>query len=453
MGPVLPPTNISEPRTYYNLNSCSGEGDRPGESRCVCRRMERQHPYEVLEIVENAKNENRSNCNNKQLYQNSDVINVELKNGRSLRNGRSHAPCSELRLDVNMQNGNCWSSLDFSDSRSSLVASQPRSCSSLVASQPRSCSSLVASQPRSCSSLVACQSRTSLGATQPHSLMTVIQPSSSLVATLPRSSLVASEPRPSPGASEPRCCNIDREADVSFQNQLLKSVQESQVIIRMSPSPSPPVTYQNISGVKKVFNYDEDDVTDSYSRVTQFSSDHERLKLVYRRLQECVFYRGPLSSADAKVILKPFPVGTFLLRDSSDSGHLFSISVQTKRGPTSVRIVYEAGQFSLDCDPDQHHLMITADCIIQLIQDHVTQRHSTSWREKGKRNKLILVDNSKRKKDVPVLLVRPHQSQPSELRHICRRNINALLGPQHAVDRLQLIPSLKDYLKSYPYEI
>ena len=309
MGPVLPPTNISEPRTYYNLNSCSGEGDRgAGDSRCACCRTDRHHPYEVLEIVENAKNENRNNCNQK-LYQNSDVINVELKNGRShLRYERSHAPCSELRLDVNMQNGN-WSSLDFNDPRSSMVASQPRSCSSLVASQHRCCSTLVA----------VCQPRTSLVATQPHSLMAVIQPSASLVATLPRSSLVANEPRPSPVASESHCCNID---GVSIQNQLLKGVQESQVIIRMSPSPSPPVSYQNIGGVKKVFNYDED-VTDSYSRVTQFSSDHERLSLVYRRLAECVFYRGPLSSADAKVILKPFPVGTFLLRDSSDSGHLF----------------------------------------------------------------------------------------------------------------------------------
>ena len=41
-------------------------------------------------------------------------------------------------------------------------------------------------------------------------------------------------------------------------------------------------------------------------------------------------------------------VGTFLLRDSSDSRCLYALSIQTEAGPTSVRIHYVDGDFRLD---------------------------------------------------------------------------------------------------------
>ena len=43
-------------------------------------------------------------------------------------------------------------------------------------------------------------------------------------------------------------------------------------------------------------------------------------------------------------------MGTFLVRDSADPRYLYALSIQTERGPTSVRIHYTEGCFRLDAD-------------------------------------------------------------------------------------------------------
>ena len=41
-------------------------------------------------------------------------------------------------------------------------------------------------------------------------------------------------------------------------------------------------------------------------------------------------------------------MGTFLVRDSSDARYLYALSLQTDKGPTSVRIHYSTEGFRLD---------------------------------------------------------------------------------------------------------
>lgn len=183
--------------------------------------------------------------------------------------------------------------------------------------------------------------------------------------------------------------------------------------------------------------------------------DLERLEIVYRRLDACGYYFGRMTMDEARLRLTGYPVGTFLLRDSSDPRFLFSLSIQTRRGTTSIRVVYEGGLFRLDSDPDQSYLMPTFDCVLNLIRHYV--RLSAGRRlasvESPPTNSYVLRESTGRR-DTPVLLRRPLETTPASLAHSCRKSIHHSLGknPQN-VNRLHLKPSLKDYLSLYPYDI
>jgi len=195
---------------------------------------------------------------------------------------------------------------------------------------------------------------------------------------------------------------------------------------------------------------------DAYSRAARFLAvwDLDSLKTVFTRLSVCGFYLGKMSIDEANHRLLPFPVGTFLLRDSSDRRFLFALSVQTQRGTTSIRIVYNAGLFRLDSDEDQAHIMPTFDCVLSLICHYVALSSSRyggpRQGRRGVKNDYVFLESSGRK-DTPVLLRRPLENVPARLAHICRRRIHGLLGGQ-SLDRLHLTPSLKKYLTDYPYD-
>jgi len=198
----------------------------------------------------------------------------------------------------------------------------------------------------------------------------------------------------------------------------------------------------------------------SYCLVASFIPewDAERLELVYGRLAQCGFYYGRLNIDAASERLRRAPVGTFLLRDSADERYLFSISVQTCRGTTSIRMLYHAGLFHLDCSRDQEHLMPTFDCALRLVVHYV---RICSDRRRSTGSSYVFLESSGRR-DTPVLLRRPLYFRVDRLAHLCRRAVHGALsrGPAgspsdrcSAVDRLHLIPSLKCYLKDYPYEL
>jgi len=216
----------------------------------------------------------------------------------------------------------------------------------------------------------------------------------------------------------------------------------------------------------------------AYSRVASFlpAWDAERLESAYRALAACGFYYGRMSMDAATERLAGRAVGAFLLRDSADRRYLFSLSVQTCRGTTSIRLSYRSGLFRLDCSADQEHLMPTFDCPLRLLTHYVRlcstgagggPRPASEPRRPGDvrrhRHGYVLLESSGRR-DTPVLLVRPYRERPSSLAHLCRRTVHRALADggraDHddsaaaaAVDRLQLQPSLKTYLKLYPYDL
>lgn len=66
-------------------------------------------------------------------------------------------------------------------------------------------------------------------------------------------------------------------------------------------------------------------------------------------------------------------IGTFLVRTSSNPKFLFSLSVQTERGPTSVRLHYVNGYFRLEAQPHLYNAMPAFPNVIDLIQYYVDE--------------------------------------------------------------------------------
>ncbi|KAJ6656305.1 hypothetical protein lerEdw1_003808 [Lerista edwardsae] len=80
-------------------------------------------------------------------------------------------------------------------------------------------------------------------------------------------------------------------------------------------------------------------------------------------LQTSGFYWGPLSVHEAHARLLQEPVGTYLLRDSSQGNCLFSLSVRMPSGPVSLRIPFQKGYFWLK---DWF-----SDCVVRLLEQVV----------------------------------------------------------------------------------
>ncbi|KAM9173822.1 suppressor of cytokine signaling 1-like isoform 1-T4 [Pangshura tecta] len=77
-------------------------------------------------------------------------------------------------------------------------------------------------------------------------------------------------------------------------------------------------------------------------------------------LQASGFYWGPLSVSEAHSKLQQEPVGTYLVRDSSQENCLFSVSVRMPAGPVSLRISFREGYFWLK---DWF-----SDCVVRLLE-------------------------------------------------------------------------------------
>lgn len=99
--------------------------------------------------------------------------------------------------------------------------------------------------------------------------------------------------------------------------------------------------------------------------------DLKRIAMSQKYLKISGFYHQQLSWKEARNLLMPTKIGTFLVRDSSDSKYLYSLSIQTKCGPTSIRIHYAKGEFRLDSDQNMVQYMPKFPCIIKLIQFYI----------------------------------------------------------------------------------
>lgn len=120
-------------------------------------------------------------------------------------------------------------------------------------------------------------------------------------------------------------------------------------------------------------------------------SDLERLSATVEALQNSGWFYEGLSWQESAAMLMATTPGTFLVRNSSDPRFLFSLSVQTDRGPTSVRLHYHDGHFRLDAAPKLVPVMPVFQCVVRLVEYYVAV---TNLRDKPRGKEQVWIDCS-----------------------------------------------------------
>ncbi|RUS77513.1 hypothetical protein EGW08_014725 [Elysia chlorotica] len=185
-----------------------------------------------------------------------------------------------------------------------------------------------------------------------------------------------------------------------------------------------------------------------YKPLQRCMDDFEKLNVVMDELDESHFYWGDMDSDTARRRLRSAPVGTFLVRASSDSRFLYSLSVKTERGATSVRILYEGGLFQFDCDSSIRDQLPRFESVLALVDFYVLLSQ-----EGG--NRLWRWEEVSGDKHMKMTLLQPLRSSVPSLAHQARVKVNQCLEnvffPNLSVDKLNIPDKMKAFLRAYPY--
>lgn len=133
--------------------------------------------------------------------------------------------------------------------------------------------------------------------------------------------------------------------------------------------------------------------------------------------------------------------GTFLIRDSSDNRHLFTLSVKTMSGTKNLRIQCDASSFFLQTDPKNIQSVPHFDCILKLVHYYMPQS------KRGGNMYYIFSGGEK----IPLELIKPLSCSLSTLQHLCRKTVNGQLDISSK--REQLPHTIKDFLQNYDASI
>ncbi|XP_078683289.1 suppressor of cytokine signaling 3-like [Branchiostoma floridae x Branchiostoma belcheri] len=172
------------------------------------------------------------------------------------------------------------------------------------------------------------------------------------------------------------------------------------------------------------------------------NSDIDILTGTLSALEVSGWYWASVGRQEAAALLDGTEEGTFLVRDSADPGHLFSVSLKTARRVASARIVYsEDGTFGLDSVENPRDSP-RFDCVVKLLDFYMRE---SSSRDSAKH---CWVEPCGTR--FPIKLSRPLECKVCDLKHLCRRAIHALAREGRLGD-LPLPEDLKAYLMAYPY--
>ncbi|KAI5929617.1 Suppressor of cytokine signaling 2 [Manis javanica] len=169
------------------------------------------------------------------------------------------------------------------------------------------------------------------------------------------------------------------------------------------------------------------------------SPEAARLAKALRELSQTGWYWGSMTVNEAKEKLKEAPEGTFLIRDSSHSDYLLTISVKTSAGPTNLRIEYQDGKFRLDSIICVKSKLKQFDSVVHLIDYYVQMCKDKRTGPEAPRNGTV-----------HLYLTKPLYTSAPALQHLCRLTINKCTG---TIWGLPLPTRLKDYLEEYKFQI
>uniref|UniRef100_G1SF24 Suppressor of cytokine signaling 2 n=1 Tax=Oryctolagus cuniculus TaxID=9986 RepID=G1SF24_RABIT len=168
------------------------------------------------------------------------------------------------------------------------------------------------------------------------------------------------------------------------------------------------------------------------------SPEAARLAKALRELSQTGWYWGSMTVNEAKEKLKEAPERTFLIRDSSHSDYLLTISVKTSAGPTNLRIEYQDGKFRLDSIICVKSKLKQFDSVVHLIDYYVQMCKDKRTGPEAPRNGTV-----------HLYLTKPLYTSAPPLQHLCRLAINKCTG---TIWGLPLPTRLKDYLEEYKFQ-
>ncbi|XP_043933861.1 cytokine-inducible SH2-containing protein isoform X2 [Protopterus annectens] len=171
----------------------------------------------------------------------------------------------------------------------------------------------------------------------------------------------------------------------------------------------------------------------------------------FHYLSNSGWYWGSLTANEAKQQLINLPEGTFLIRNSTHSSYLFTLSVKTNRGPTNVRIEYTDGRFRLDSNYlAKPHILAFQD-VVSLIQHYVTSCKADLPSSQSA-STTASVAQLQKDRAVHLKLIKPLHRQDSfpSLQHLCRLSINKVATQ---VSQLPLPKKMHEYLSDYPFRL
>jgi len=160
---------------------------------------------------------------------------------------------------------------------------------------------------------------------------------------------------------------------------------------------------------------------------TQIDYTHELVPDMLE-ITNCGFYWGKMDRYEAERLLENKPEGTFLLRDSAQEEHLFSVSFRRFDRSLHARIEQLQHRFSFDShDPSVY----SSDSVCGLIEHYKNPSHCMFFE--------------------PMLTIPLHRSFPFSLQHLSRATIAADIK-YDLINHLTLPVRMKSYLKEYHYK-
>ena len=146
------------------------------------------------------------------------------------------------------------------------------------------------------------------------------------------------------------------------------------------------------------------------------------------QITSCSFYWGKMDRYEAERLLDNKPEGTFLLRDSAQEEHLFSVSFRRFDRSLHARIEQWNHRFSFDShDPGVY----ASNTVCGLIEHYKDPSHCMFFE--------------------PMLTIPLHRNFTFSLQHLSRAVITSRLT-YDSIHSIQLPKRLKNYLKEYHYK-
>ncbi len=157
-----------------------------------------------------------------------------------------------------------------------------------------------------------------------------------------------------------------------------------------------------------------------------------------RRLRMCGWYWGDITSEQAKEILRRAQNGSFILRDSSDACHLFTLSLKANNLIVSVRVAFSRGLFKLDSwnQEDSPSFQSVVDMIEYYLEDE-SHEFYVELPHIG---------------EFPVCLKHPIWKEVPGLQHLCRTTVVKYCRTSEKLRLLPLPPHLIRYVLEFSPE-